>query len=120
MLTTKFNMTRDVSGFNGFGLIPTNQMFGVLLAQNVAQELCIMPPEYQNYIAIFNYTPGGNVFVAINTIATVFTGTAGAVTSELNPIARQLKAGDYISVITPDTGGDYVGVILYTVNPFGN
>lgn len=123
MGTTKFNMTRDVAGQNGFGVMPSNQKQGVFLAQNVAQNFTV-PNDAPNYLAILTYTPGTNVFVAYNTTAAAFTGTAGAVTSELLPIGRQVSSpvagGSTISVITPDTGGSYVGIVFYIVMEFGN
>lgn len=120
ILTTVFNMTKDVAGYNGFGVQPTNTMYGVQLVQNVAQSI-VLPNNYSNYLAIFSYTPGTNVFVAYNgNVAAAFTGTIGNVTSELNPIARQLLASTNISLFCPDTNGAYVGIIVYTVNPYGN
>lgn len=119
MGTTKFNMTRDISGQNGFGVMPSNVKKGVLLAQNVAQTFTA-PTDYPRYIAIITTTPGANVFAAYNTTATAFSGTAGDVTSELLPVGREVKSGDTISVLTPDAAGAYVGCVFYTVMEFGN
>ena len=112
---TKFNMTRDINGYNGFGLVPANNIYGANLAQNVAQTLVTVPSTYKNWIAIFSVDPGLRIFAAYNTSATAYSGTAGSVTSELNPIAWQVKAGDTISVLTPDTAC-YVGVKLYALS----
>jgi hypothetical protein len=119
MTTTIFNMTRDVAGNNGFGVMPSTVKYGALLTQNVAQTVTV-PSDYSNYIAIFTYTPGAHVFVAYDDTATAFSGTMSAVDSELNPIGRQLKAGQVISLLTPDTNGAYVGVVFYVILPFGN
>lgn len=119
MTTTKFNMTKDVAGYNGFGIVPSNSKQGVLLAQNVAQSFTV-PSDYPTYIAIMTYSPGNNVFVAYDTTASAFTGVAGAVTSELLPVGRQVKAGSTISALTTDAAGAYVGVVFLVVNEFGN
>lgn len=114
-LPTKFKMTRDINGYNGFGLVPANNIYGVNLAQNIAQTIVTVPGDFQNWIAIFSVDPGLRIFAAYNTAATSYTGTAGTVTSELNPIAWQVKSGDTISVLTPDTAC-YVGVKLYAIS----
>lgn len=120
MSTTKFNMTRDVAGYNGFGLIPSTVINGVELIQNVAQTLLTVPEDYPNYIVIFSYSPGNNVFVSFSDTAAAFTGTAAPVTSELLPQARQVSKGTVISILTPDSGGAYVQASVYVVFPFGN
>jgi hypothetical protein len=120
MLTTKFLMTRDIAGYNGFGLIPTTVKSGVQLAANTAQTLLTVPSDYANYIVIFSFQPGSNVFVDFNQTASAFTGVAGSVTSELLPQARSVRAGTVISAITPDVGGAYVQALCYVAPPYTN
>ena len=117
-VVTKFNMTKDISGFNGFGLQTSNTIKGVLLAQNVAQS-AVAPTDAAYYIAVFSYV-GGAVFVNSKGTATAYSGTIGAVTSELNPSAREVKAGTTISMLTPDSAGAYVEVAFYVAPPFIN
>jgi len=112
---TKFLMTRDINGYNGFGLKPANNIYGVNLAQNVAQTLVTVPSTYKRWIAIFSVDPGLRVFAAANTTASSYTVTAGTASSELNPIAWEVNAGDTISVLTPDLAC-YVGVKLYALS----
>lgn len=120
-MPTKFNMTRDINGYNGFGLVESDTVYGVLLASAIEQNFTAPSGEYNNYLAIFSYTPGTNVFVDLtgNTAAD-YSGTIGAVTSELNPSARQVKAGTQISLICPDTNGSYVQVAFYVCESYGN
>ena len=121
MSTTKFLMTKDIAGYNGFGVIPSTEIYGAALAQGVDQVLAVCPTDYSNYIAIYSYTPGSQVFIDdTGATAAVFSGTAGQVTSELNPQARQVTGGTSISAITPDTSGAYVQVSFYVVAPYVN
>lgn len=113
-------MTRDVSGYNGFGLIPTNLKTGALIAQNVAQTLITLPDDGANYIVVFSIQPGSNVFIDNTTTASVFSGTTSEVTSELNPTARQYKGGTAVSAITPDSQGAYVQALAYVCTPYIN
>lgn len=110
--TTIFNMTKDVAGYNGFGVVPSNVMYGVQLLQNAAQSFTL-PNDSSNYLVIFTYLPGANVFVDSTTTAAAYSTTIGAVTSELNPVGRQLKGGTTVSLISPDTGGAYVQAAVY-------
>jgi len=118
-MSTKFNLTKDVAGYNGFGLITTDQKTGVLLATGVAQSVTV-PTGYPRFAAIFSYTPGANVFVDNITTAAAFTGTIGAVTSELNPSCRLFQPGETISLFTPDAAGAYVGIIWYVAQDYIN
>lgn len=116
-MATKFSMTRDINGYNGFGLIQSDTKYGVLLAQNVEQNV-VVGGFNARYLAIFAYEPGTNTFVVISsagTLATVFTGSLGIITSELNPVAREVKSGDTISIITPDANAN-VGISLYAIS----
>lgn len=117
--TTLFNMTRDINGYNGFGVQPSNVKYGVQLAQNVEQNFTL-PGDSSTYLAIFTYNPGANVFIDFTTTAAAFSGTIGQTTAELNPVARQIPQYTTVSMITPDTGGALVGVELYVVSPYGN
>lgn len=118
-MSTKFSMTRDINGYNGFGILPTYDIYGCSLAANVAQSITI-PDNYPAWIAIFTYTPGSNIFVSFTTTAAVPNGTMGARTSVLNPAARQVVGGQTISVITPDATSPYVMVEFQVIAPYQN
>ena len=119
MNATKFNMTRDINGYNGFGLPFTNVAFSAVLAPNVQQGITI-PSNYPNWIAIFSYTPGASVWVADAITALAPTGVFSPTRSQLNPAARLVQAGDTLTFITDDTTSRAVSVLLYVAPPFGN
>ena len=112
-------MTRDINGYNGFGIQPTYDIQGCSLAANTAQTFTV-PDNYSNWIAIFSYTPGATFFVNFTTTATVPSGTVGAITSVLNPAARALAGGATFSVITPDATNPYITVEYQVVAPYQN
>ena len=118
-MSTKFNMIRDISGFNGFGIIPTYDIQGCSLTASAAQTFTV-PSNYPNWIAIFSYTPGATVFVNFTTTATVPGGTVGTITSVLNPSARAVKGGTTFSVISPDSTSPFVVVEYQIVAPYQN
>lgn len=118
-MSTKFSMVRDINSFNGFGIIPTYDIQGCSLAANAAQTFTV-PSNYSNWIAIFTYSPGSNIFVSFTTTAAVPTGTVGAITSVLNPSARAVTGGSTFSVITPDATSPYVVVEFQIVAPYQN
>ncbi len=118
-MPTKLNMTKDVAGYNAFGLVPSEDSYTGLLATGVAQSLTV-PSEYPAYLAVFSYTPGANVFVDFKTTAVSPTGSIGASSAELNPAGRRVLKGSTISMISPDTNGSYVSVLFYVVPEFGN
>jgi len=119
MNATKFNMTRDINGFNGFGLPFTNTGFSALLATSVQQGITV-PSNYPNWIAVFSYAPGASVWVNDGISALAPTGNFAASRSQLNPAARLVQAGDSLTFVTEDTAGAAVSVSLYVAPPFGN
>ncbi len=119
MNATKFLMTKDVAGYNGFGLPFTLNAKSGVLAATVAQSITV-PSNYPNWIAIFSYTPGSNIWVDNITTAVAPAGAFSDTTSELNPAARLVKAGDVISFITSDVTSPMVSVLFYVAPPFGN
>jgi len=118
MNATKFNMTRDINGFNGFGLPFTNTAFSGVLATGVAQFITV-PSNYPSWIAVFSYTPGASVWVSDGNVLSP-SGAFSSTISQLNPSARLVKAGDSLGFRTPDTAGAAVSVSLYVAPPFGN
>ena len=118
-MPTKLNLTRDVAGYNAFGLVPSLDSYAGVLAATVAQTITV-PSEYPNYLAVFSFTPGANVFVNFVTTAVTPPGAIGANLNELNPAGRKVSKGSTISFITPDAAGAYVSVLFYVVPEFGN
>lgn len=119
MNATKFNMTRDINGYNGFGLPFALNGASAVLAVGTAQTLAV-PDTYPNWIVIFSYTPGASVWVDTFTTAVAPTGAFALTTSELNPAARFVKSTDTLSFITADVTNPMVSVLFYVAPPFGN
>lgn len=118
-MSTKFNLTKDIAGYNGFGISFSLDGEGTSLAANAEQNFTV-PSNYRNWIAIFSYTPGANIWVdGINT-AVVPGTTFSATTAELNPSARAVVAGQKLSFITADTSTPWVSVKLLIINPYVN
>ena len=123
-MPTPFNMTRDINGYNGFGLPFSVDKYSATLAQttdttlNVPDTGALGAPTattYNKFIAIFSYQPGAQVWVAVNGTAAVPAGGSFALTtSELNPSARYVKASDVLHFYTPDTSAA-VGVTFYAL-----
>lgn len=118
-MPTKFNMTRDINGYNGFGLPFTLDARSGILAVGVAQNVAV-PDQYPYYIAVFSYTPGSAVWVDTFTTAVAPTGAFSSTTSELNPAARYVKSSEVISLITADVTNPMVSILFYVAPPFGN
>lgn len=118
-MSTKFNLTRDINGYNGFGLpFSLDGQTGVLAA-NVEQHITV-PDNYPHWIAIFSYTPGANVWVDGITTAAIPGGAFSASTAELNPVARSVDAGQSLSFITGDSTSPFVSVKFLVSPPYGN
>lgn len=119
---TPFELTRDVNGYNGFGLKPTNQAYSGTLAASTDTSLTIptidalgmsSSTSKARLIAIINADPGASVWVALNATAEVPAGASFAATlSALNPAAYEVKCGDILHFITAATGVS-VSIRLY-------
>lgn len=116
-MSTKFCMTRDINGYNGFGVIPTYDVWAGSLAANTEQHFTV-PSNNQYWIAIFTFSPGANVWVDFSGTATVPSSTVSSVSTVLNPAGRQVKAGSTISFITADATSPYVCVELQSINNY--
>lgn len=113
-MSTKFILTRDINGYNGFGLPFAEDNRTATLTVGVAASYTV-PSNYENWIAIFGIEPGANVWVAIGATASVPAGnTFAASASQLNPVGRLVSAGDVISCITPDATAN-VSISLYAI-----
>jgi len=114
-----FNMTRDVAGNNGFGVQPSKDIFGGLMAPTTVYTVTV-PSNYPNWIAVLNYTPGATVWVSFGNTAAIPAVGVNPLVSELNPTGRQLVAGETISLITSDTNNPGFSVLFYVISPFTN
>ena len=112
-MSTRFSLTRDINGYNGFGVVPPDDMYSGLLSTGAAQSVTV-PSNHARWMIIFAFEPGASVWVAVNSTAVVPAGAISASRSELNPVGRQLKAGDIISFITPNPTAT-LGVLMYAL-----
>ena len=114
MQYSQFNLTRDVNGYNGFGLPFAVDNYNATIVANT--DATLTTPSYApHYVAIFSYQQGGSVWVAANATAAKPVGaTFASTTSTLNPTARYVKAGDVIHFLTGDTSA-MVGVTFYAL-----
>lgn len=108
-MTTKFTMSRDVNGYNAFGVVPSDTKYSATLTISTDTSLTVPGGMglggngfYGNsrWLAIFNFTPGASVWFANNATAAVPVGASFAsTTSELNPAAREVAGGDVLHFI---------------------
>lgn len=112
-MATKFSMTRDINGYNGFGLMFSDTNYKTTLSAGAEQHFTVpMNPNGKDWLAIFSLQEGFSIWVDNNHTASVPTGSFAATTSQRNPAGRQVKGGDVLSFITPATTAD-VGVSFY-------
>jgi len=113
-MSTKFAMTRDINGYNGFGLKFADDKYSVTLGAATEATMTV-PSNAKRWLAVFSYESGVNIWTALNETAAVPAGgTIATTTSERNPTAREVGAGDVIHVITATASID-VGVTLYVL-----
>ena len=114
MQYTPFSMIRDINGYNGFGLPFSINKYSANIVQNTDTTQTV-PSYAPYYVVIFSYQAGSNVWVANGSSAAKPAGsTFAAVSSELNPVARYVKAGDVLHFITGDTSA-LVGMSFYAL-----
>jgi len=115
---TRLNMSRDINGYNTFGLPQSNTKFNTTLLAGVEQRLEVPRTgntTYPNVLAVFNQDAGSDIFVSINGTASLPGSSFTQTYSEENPAARSVKPGDVISFITADEQ-DYVGISFYAIS----
>lgn len=125
MSATKFWMTRDINGFNGFGLPFSNINYSVTLTASTDTTLTIpentdfggnQPYGSNKWLAIFEYDPGTSTWIANGATASNPAGsTFAATTSQLNPAARIVTGGDILHFYSTGTGVN-VSVELYSLS----
>lgn len=122
-MTTQYNINADTRGVNGFGLPFCDTVYSAKLAATTNTTLIVpgtlslgMAPASQTnrFVAVFSYDPSASVFVAVNGTAAIPAGAGfAATTSELNPTAKKVKAGDTLNFFS--SGTPNVTVAFYSV-----
>jgi len=122
-MATQYVINKFINGVNGFGLKFCANTYTTTLG--AATEATLTVPgssavgvantDKNKFIAVFSYEAAKNVYVAVNATAAVpVGGTLAASTSELNPQAKTVNAGDVIHIICADASTD-VSIALYAV-----
>jgi hypothetical protein len=124
-MPTKFNMTRDINGYNGFGLQFTDTSYSATLAASTDTSVTVPSTTGMGgfgisasslWLAVFSFDPGTSVWVALNTAAAAPAGASFATTSsELNPAARLVKGGDVIHFFSTGTAVN-VNVAFWSIS----
>jgi hypothetical protein len=117
-MTTLLNATRDINGFNVFGLPVSSIKFQGILTAGSEKTITVPEssnPTYKTMVALFSFAPGSSVWVSKNETAEAPTGDPTVTTSELNPTERVYKGGDVIHMITNDASDEW-GIVLYATN----
>lgn len=111
-MTTQYNIDKNISGVNGFGLPFCSQIFSSTLA--VATDTTLVVPSsaalgvpssnrFNKWVAVIKYAravPASAVFVSVNATAAVPAGAPFAATSsEIEPDAKHVKTGDTLHFI---------------------
>lgn len=112
---TKLVLTRDINGYNTFGLPFSSQKKDTTLATTVEQTVTAPVTNLKGYLAVFSFEPGAKVWVALNATATLPGAAFADTDSELNPTAREVPAGGVLHFITNDTTAE-VGVSFYELS----
>lgn len=116
MTTNNLNFGTDGQGRNAYAPNVSNLIYRALIGQNVAQSITL-PTEsgITQYEVCFSYSAGSNVFVDYSGSPATVPNNASFQTSnsEFCPGQRTLPSAASISLITPDSGGAYVGVAIY-------
>jgi len=89
-MATQFSMTRDINGYNGFGLKFAEDNYNTILSATVEQHFTVNPNlsghSDQKWLAIMSFEPGASVYVAVNDTAAIPGGAFAKSSSQLNPI----------------------------------
>lgn len=129
-MVTKYNQTRDINGYNGFGLPPSDLNYNATLAATTDTTLTIPNTMgmggngiYQKsvWLVLITVAPTtGAVWLAVNAVAAVPVGSTFATTSSVLLVptvynAFQVNGGDVLHFFsTPATNS--VSVRLYSIS----
>lgn len=112
---TQLNFSRDVQGMNAYAPQLAENIYSAAIASGVAQAVTV-PDNNQNWIAVFSYQPGADVWVSVNDTAAPPAGaTFAATTSFLLPAQLKVEASDSISCYNNSATDQDVGVAFYAI-----
>lgn len=120
MTTSNLEFGTDGQGRNAYAPNVSNLKYQANLAQNVASSITIpSDPGVKHYIVAFGYAQNSNVYVDFSGIPAVAPSntTFQVSTVEYLPGQRTVPAGSSISVVTPDSTGARVEILIYAKQP---
>lgn len=112
---TQLNFGRDVQGMNAYAPAFPDLIYSAEMVLGTEEHFTV-PSSNQNWIAVFSYQPGADVWVSINGTAAAPAGaTFATTTSFLLPAQLKVQANDVISCYNNSATNQDVGVALYAV-----
>lgn len=118
-MSTKLCMTRDINGYNAFGVIPSLDAARGSLSANTEQHFTV-PNNNEYWLAICTYAPGANIWVDFYNTATVPGSSVSFGTTVINPAGRQVKGGSTISLITADATSPWFCIEFQVLNNYAS
>ena len=113
-MPTKLALTRDINGFNAYGLKPSDFNISVTLTASTDTTYTIPGTDatggsnYQTkalWLGIFYVTPGSEVWAAVNHAASAPAGDTFALSNSFgDPAAIEFQEGDVLHCFTTQTG----------------
>lgn len=126
-MTTVYKLQKDIAGYNGFGLPPSDLKYSASLAVTTDTTLTVPSSgaigaplnQVNRWIAIVQVEANLSVWLAINNTAAVPAGSTFALTNSDLIIGSQyyaieVKAGDVMHFLAPTAGTDIL-VKFYTL-----
>lgn len=128
-MTTQYLLTKDIAGYNGFGLEPTDTIFSATLVTDTNTTLTV--PETFNLgsssstknvrmIAIIKTNPSATVWFSLNNTAAIPSGGTFATSNSILingffPVGYVVKAGDVMNFFTSGTDTNDISVEFYWI-----
>jgi hypothetical protein len=110
------NFGRDVQGYNAYAPQLSKDMYSAAIASGASQSITV-PSNFTNWIAVFSFQPGSDIWVSVNHTATPPAGATFASTnSMLLPAQLSVQAGNTISCFNNSGSGQDVGIALYAIS----
>lgn len=114
-MTTDLIFARDEQGFNAFAPPMSNNLWSAQIVSGTST-VFVVPSDAQNYVAVFSYQQGSDIWVSITgTAAGPAGGTFAQTGSMLQPAQLHVYAGTEISCYNNGSNNADVGVALYAI-----
>lgn len=115
-MSIKLAFQRDIQGYNAYAPLQSTDMYSATLAAAGSSTITV-PSNFKNWIAAFSYQAAGDMWVSVgHTAAGPVGATFASTTSQLQPGALSVQAGQVISIKNNGTGSSDVGVALYAIS----